>query len=85
VIWKLCLLPLDSGLTLPLFSKHAARTLFKVSVALVIRRRLEQLELEQVLHSKSFRLPWRHSETFHHPNVEVPDFSARYGKVAAVR
>jgi len=78
----------ERGLTLPLFGKHAGRTLFKVSGALVIRWRLEQQELEQVLRAKSFRLesrPARHSETFHHPNVEVPDFSARYGKVAAVR
>jgi hypothetical protein len=30
------------------------------------------------------RRPPNYSETFHHPDVAVPDFSAQYGKVAAV-
>ena len=75
------------GLILRIVGKHAARTVSKVNVALVIRQRFEQLELDQVLRSKSFRLqsrPSRDSETFHHPDIAVGDV-AQYGKVAAVR
>jgi hypothetical protein len=45
-----------AGLTLRLFGKYAKRTLFSVNIPLVIRQRLEQLELEPVLRSKSLRL-----------------------------
>ena len=66
----------ERGLTLPLCGEPALRIQFKVRVALAIRRRLERPELEQFLHSKSFRFqsqPSRRSETFHHPDIAVDD------------